>query len=156
MCCLHVSCTAWVRLKRSRRHTPVSNYCPTSTSQSWWSSPTTRSLVPPRSSLPAKTSCIKRASRRWDRSNNAARFFGQPESDPRALQGSREALKSRPVTLQQNWTWRHRHLQGFGCSRDPSEPPGGQGGAGVCKEKQEPGARAPHTSVCLSMCLHSV
>lgn len=97
------------------------------------------------------------APRRRDRSDATARFFGQPESDPRALQGSREALKSRPVTLQRNWTWRCCHLQGFGCSRDPSEPPGGWGtGDGVFAKKQEPGARAPRTSVCLSMCLHSV
>lgn len=123
MCCLRMSNVPLMYrsslTSRYHKHTPILYYCRTNTSKSR-SSPRTRSLVPPRSSTPTKTSCLQSASHLI----RVLRCLYWPSgvwynSTAGQQRGTEKQTRHTP---QPNWTWR-RHLRGFGHQRDSSDPP---------------------------------
>lgn len=142
-------CTAQVWLKRTTKRTPTLNYCCTNTSESR-SSPVNESLVPPRSSPPTngETSCLRSASQ-WIGVMRCLHWQAGVWSESTAGQ-------QRGTEKQTSHIRGRAGLDIFTC--------GGLGFdvilltlqdgrlLGVCKKPR----RASYTSVCISMCLHSV
>lgn len=98
--------------------------------------------------------------------SNGPRVGGIGATPLLVLSASRSLIREHCRAAERHWKADQSHCSGTG--RDavvtcrglgvvgiPLNPLVGEGGA-VFPKKQEPGARAPRTSVCLSMCLHSV
>lgn len=125
MCCLRLSnlprCTAQVWLKRITKWSLMLYYCCTHTPESR-SSPVNHKVGTAQIFQPRTRPWCPSISQTVDRSD-ALLYISQPESDLKALQGSREALKSRPITRCGRTGLDFIPCGGFGFRRDSSDPP---------------------------------